>query len=236
MASVQSAAEEHHKRVAIFGFAGGHMSVEHTAQLSGQLFEQMVNRAYTTITELWGLDLCRVHLVSGGAAWADQVAVELYNRHQHSSPGLALTLVMPCEWSAGTCRFVDSKGSSSSWRENPGRLSNSYHERFSRVCTGLPRHSQEAIKAAVEAGAKLDCQHRGFHRRNTAIAELAQYALAFSWAEADRPYSGGTLDTFNKLRAECHRSHVSMVELAASAKPVKRAAEPTEECSKRRAN
>jgi hypothetical protein len=60
--------------VSIIGTAGG----KETGVLTPKLFDQMVDRARFIITKDWGLDPENVILVSGGAAWSDHVAVELY--------------------------------------------------------------------------------------------------------------------------------------------------------------
>jgi hypothetical protein len=208
------AAKDGYTNVAVFGFAGGHMQPGQPELLSSELFEKMVTEAHRIITETWALDLNVVRLVSGGAAWSDHVAVELFNRHNTSSQ-IKLALLMPCEWSNTTGRFVEAESKSKDWRENPARLANSYHEKFSRVRDGTAMGSRHELRAACGAGAWANARYRGFHSRNTAIAEGAQYALAFSWYDEVEPSGrGGTADTWSKLKADCTRHHVRMVELA----------------------
>ena len=69
------------------------------------------------------LDLSSAHLVSGGAAWSDHVAVELFLSDEYDG----LTLHMPCKW----IRKEHYDNGSYSWQTNPGKLANSCHRKFS---------------------------------------------------------------------------------------------------------
>ena len=68
------------KRVGIIGFAGGKTRVSQDiySKLSEKLFGEMKQLVYTTLEENHFLKE-KVMLVSGGAAWSDHIAVELFN-------------------------------------------------------------------------------------------------------------------------------------------------------------
>lgn len=59
-------------------------------RLEPEIFDFMCRKARTTITDTLGLDPSIVELVSGGAAWADHVAVQLSN--EEIVPNLTLHL------------------------------------------------------------------------------------------------------------------------------------------------
>ena len=61
--------------VAIIGSAGRN---EDGAKMNATVFDAMTAAALRTITDHWHLSPQNVRLVSGGAAWADHVAVRLF--------------------------------------------------------------------------------------------------------------------------------------------------------------
>lgn len=184
------------------------MTAAQRAALSPALFNAMVARAERIITADWALAWDHVRLVSGGAAWSDHVAVELFLRHVATS-NVQLTIFSPCGWAPSTGRFLGADDTGN-WR-----LANRYHDAFATV---RGESSFADLRAAGRSGGEVYCRHVGFRARNTAIAQAAQRALAFSWASGDAPDAGGTLDTWNKLPASvvgAHRVHVPMAGLVA---------------------
>lgn len=134
------------------------------------------------------------HLVSGGAAWSDHVAVALFLAYPER---FTLTLHLPCKWNG---RYEDS--GKYDWKTNPGRTSNIYHEQFSKA---VKRESLQDIDRAIKLGAKVQV-HNGFHARNDVIAK-ASYMLAYSWDKLE-PIEGGTAYTWRKCKGQ--RSHVCL--------------------------
>jgi hypothetical protein len=132
------------------------------------------------------------HLVSGGAAWADHLAIHLF-LIGHAG---ALTLHLPAPFQNG--RFEGPMKSS-------GSTANYYHELFSEIirvdtrkqiqfCSFLPNVSGSFEPAAPGYG--------GIFARNTKVAQ-ADGMLAYTWGEtSDQPADGGTLDTWNKCQGE----------------------------------
>ncbi|GAM21826.1 hypothetical protein SAMD00019534_050010, partial [Acytostelium subglobosum LB1] len=134
-------------------------------------------------------------LVSGGAAWADHVAVDLFLK---SYPRFKLILYLPCEivkGEDGTYQYLDN--GSKDWRTNPGRTSNIYHNSFKSI---IGRDTIQEIIDAKELGAVLDTSSKGFHDRNTKVSK-SEYLVALTFAEGLAPSSGGTLDTWNKSKS-----------------------------------
>jgi hypothetical protein len=135
------------------------------------------------------------HLVSGGAAWADHLAVELFLQG-HAS---ALTLHLPAPF---TKKFEGPMSSSAS-------AANFYHSVFSRT---LGRHTLSDIERAIAIGAELTTEparagYGGMFARNLKVAK-AEKLLAYTFGPGDVPADGGTRDTWDKCLGE--KVHVSL--------------------------
>lgn len=199
--------------IGIVGTAGRTGSSKPSAALYAQMYDRCVELVEARVS-----DWSEVHLVSGGAAWSDHLAVLLFLDKNPAS----LKLYLPCEWiSDGQhSRFQDtgsrrvSAERSTDWRTNPGKTANAYHRSFSADTT---RRSLYDIECARLLGAELDCTHPGFHARNRALAESVDLLLAFTWGKADQPEDGGTAHTWNHCRKE--KIHLSLSNWAASQKP-----------------
>jgi hypothetical protein len=128
----------------------------------------MYGQALGTMSE-WGLR----HAVSGGAAWADHLAVRAFlDGHVES-----LILFLPARFERG--RFVPDD----SVRFNPGRTCNGYHEAFSR-CLGVDTLGE--IEQARTRGATLTVEP-GFHQRNMLVAAAASHVLALTFGNMRPP-------------------------------------------------
>lgn len=177
--------------VAVIGTAGGSKD-SNSDKLSKEIFQEMVSFADKTIMNDFGLDSRGVILVSGGAAWSDHVAVELYKTGRYGG----LEIHFPCEWKDGK---HDDTGEYD-WRINPGRLSNTLHKAFSEK---LGRESQNDFllfsndeRVSYNAG-------KGFHTRNSRVAK-AEYMIAFTFGNI----KGGTADTWGKCKG--NRFHIDI--------------------------
>ena len=62
------------KRVGIIGSAGRRADAK---KMTKEIYHAMVDKAEEIITQHFKLDLKKVHLVSGGAAWAGKFGVQL---------------------------------------------------------------------------------------------------------------------------------------------------------------
>lgn len=107
--------------VAIIGTAGRNPN----NVLTPELFSKMSARVLRIMEES-GITHDRITLVSGGAAWADHVAVDLWNMGSFHS----CKLHFPAAWITGQ-GYEDTK--SNDWRRNPGRSANQYHMSFSKA-------------------------------------------------------------------------------------------------------
>ena len=126
------------------------------------------------------------HLVSGGAAWADHVAVRLFldKKVEH------LRLFIPCEWDDG--KFHDN--GIDDFVRNPGKTANSYHKAFQQK-TGINGLSD--IQVAKSYGAEILPCRGGFHGRNAMVAK-SDFVLACTFGDGHLVKEGGTADTLRK--------------------------------------
>ena len=200
MANTAAADATRRARVAIIGTAG---RGEDAARMTAKVFDAMVARTGQALAE-WKLAPAQVHLVSGGAAWADHVAVRLFlGKDQTESAFAGLTLHLPCAFDHKAGRALDT--GRADWRTNPGRSMNQYHAAFTRA---VKSDTLREITAAQKAGAELVTTYRGFHERNGAVA-ASDYVIAFTWGAGATPKDGGTADTWAKARRAV-RIHVPL--------------------------
>ncbi len=126
------------------------------------------------------------HLVSGGSAYADHVAVQLY------LDGVVkhLSLYLPAAFQVGE----EAVGGVTSFEHNViGNRLNDLHDAFLRVTEIDPF---EQLEQAVERGAKVTVNPGGFKARNTQVAEASDTLLAFTFGPIGN--EGGTADTVSK--------------------------------------
>lgn len=164
-------------KIAVIGTAG---RGEDFDRLSPHDFGSMCTMVHTCIHNITK----EPYLVSGGAAWADHIAVNLYNL------GIVdyLDLHLPAKWDYATGKYEDVQ------REinHPGRISNYHHQRFSN-------------KVGIDSFAELDralqrAKHtvsNGFFKRNSDVAK-AQAVIALTFGDKEKLKDGGTANTFRK--------------------------------------
>lgn len=202
------------KTVAIIGTAG---RGDDGKKMTTELYFKMAQYAQHVIQEKWGLDSRDVHLVSGGSAWADSIAVYLFversqtdNGREAGPPFGGITLYLPCAFNRSTHTFADN--GNSDWKSNPGRTLNRYHREM-EAKTGIP--SLQAMGTLWAFGGKLDETSRGFAARNRKVAQ-SDYVLAFTWGAGTCPKDGGTKQTWDMTRIGAIKHHVPLGELASA--------------------
>lgn len=182
------------KKVAIIGTAGRDRRPELTKKLWNAMFRDAAS---------WFTLPNKYKLVSGGAAWADHLAVELFL----ASPDLfELELFLPAP--------LKSSGVFEGERTTAGSISNWYHGMFSDK---VGFDSRKRILLAGGQGATLHHAEVGspaiFFVRNAQVAaEATDGVLAYTWGEGKEPADGGTLDTWRKSNAK-RKIHVPLGKL-----------------------
>ena len=148
-------------------------------------------------------------LASGGAAWADHLAVQLYLMDEVEH----LHLFLPAPFEGG--RFRDTGGFGV---QNPGGTSNYYHRKFSQK---LKIDSLADIEAAIAKGATVAVDSGGFFGRNSLLAEATDSVIALTfggrgyagpWVDADTAglKDGGTAHTWNRCKHHEHVEHICL--------------------------
>jgi hypothetical protein len=174
-------------RYAIIGTAGR----DKTIPMSMALWQWMLDKAKTLIPR-------DAHLVSGGAAWADHIAVALFLEGYSDR----LTLHLPAPLSKESGWFIGSDRGSAV-------AANFYHQKFSKII------GRNSLAELLEAATWSTCDgtfedlpgYRGMFVRNAKVAQC-EAMLAFTFGKGNEPATGGTLDTWNKCQGE--RLHVSL--------------------------
>jgi hypothetical protein len=104
---------------------------------------------------------------SGGAAFADHIAVRAFNEGIVPS----LRLYMPAPFQNGA--FVPDRKVTG----NPGETANGYHRLFSEAC-GFDSLSE--LDFAIRSGATVE-YYKGFKRRNLEVAAIGHRMLAYTF-------------------------------------------------------
>ena len=175
-------------KVAIIGTAGR----DRTKPMNISLWHWMVADAMTRIKPT-------DTLVSGGAAWADHLAVELFLRGKAAALKLYLPAPIENGWFLGPYKSAAS-------------AANFYHGDFSAV---IGHHSiGEIVLAAQKETCTGTCEpvaagYGAMFVRNNKVAKDCEILLAYTFGEGDVPADGGTKDTWDKA-TQAERIHISL--------------------------
>jgi hypothetical protein len=140
-------------------------------------------------------------LVSGGAAWADHVAIEVYQTRLNT--GLFdlkyLSLHLPAPWDAENMRFSENVPDN-----DAGKISNYYHDKFSKkrgsssfedlddVILSAERKNHGEVPSGITRSISAS-----FKGRNCLVASEAQILLAFTFGRGQVLKDGGTKMTWD---------------------------------------
>jgi hypothetical protein len=167
-------------KIAVIGTAG---RGEDQHRLKPEDFERM-----TTIVKGIIQSLTKdPYVVSGGAAWADHVAVALFIQQEIKH----LHLHLPAEFDLDEKRYVDN--GIRDYKRNPGGTANYYMDLFKQNSYETPNLD---IAYAIEQGAKVTVGN-GFHDRNNQVANV-DVVIALTFGDGAKLKDGGTADTFQK--------------------------------------
>lgn len=174
--------------IAVIGTAGRDKSIP------------MGRKHWDQMTDVIGSEVSMTdYLVSGGAAWADHVAIWAYLTDKVS----ALTLHMPAPIVGK--HFGGAYGTS-------GAACNYYHEKFSKI---MGMDSLEHIRMAIQKGATVTYQpvamgYQAMAARNALVARDCTHMVAFTFGQGNEPADGGTKITWD-MAASKQRAHVPLI-------------------------
>lgn len=165
--------------LSIIGTAG---RKDDESRLSRKHFEAMCVVAEGLIGDFAKINYPITTLVSGGAAWADHVAVKLYldGKVPH------LRLFLPAAFEGGSYHDNGKVGF-----DNPGGTANYYHHKFQRN-TNI--NSLTQLMIAKSKGAELIPVEKGFYARNALVAK-SDFLLAMTFGKENEVKDGGTAHT-----------------------------------------
>jgi hypothetical protein len=137
-------------------------------------------------------------LISGGAAWADHLAIYAYLAGWCQS----LELKLPAPLASD--RFLGDFKSS-------GSASNHYHHIFGNI---IEENTIIQISHAIRMGATFDFEPMlsgisGMFIRNAKIAKDCTSIIAYTFGDGDIPADGGTKNTWNKAKTT-ERVHIDL--------------------------
>jgi len=180
--------------LAIIGTAGRE---DDEKKLTRDSFKAMCLVGEELLKQLSDSNYAVTHAVSGGAAWADHVAVKLFLEKKVPH----LRLFIPCEFEDGM--FVDKLAlrvalpAANDTAYTPGKTLNHYHNLFSRkTCI----NSLTEIVLAKNEGAEILPCRGGFYGRNAMVAK-SDIVLAMTFGEKNMVKDGGTADTVRRYLA-----------------------------------
>jgi len=197
-------------KIAIIGTAG---RKDDGPRMSRELYEKMTEDASGQVATIMLNCACDghnphipleggLHLISGGAAWADHIAVSLYLMDLADS----LTLYFPCYWHVN--------GFDHCWK-TPSRTGHFSANRSATITIALHRqfservghNTQHDIQKAIDKGAAYHEITGGFHARNLLVGKV-DALVAYTWADGDTPKPGGTKHAWDNSPApiKIHRS------------------------------
>ena len=142
--------------------------------------------------------------VSGGAAVADHLAVQLFL----ALPNTKLRLHLPAVYDTNAQRFIETPGK----MFDPGNVANFYHRKFWKTCQ---QPSLAEINQAIRRGAEVKVTP-GFKERNTQVAQDADVLIALTFGDGPSLKDGGTRDTMEKFLRRRHGTsfHVDLHNMA----------------------
>lgn len=190
------------RRLAIIGTAGRDKTAPMTAGLWQAMLADVRVRVRPGDT-----------LVSGGAAWADHLAVAMFLEGRVAA--LELFLPAPLDLQART--FVGSPTGRGS-----AEAANFYHARFKELAgvEGLAQLAQACARGAALHSQPPRPGYAGMFARNALVASSSTEVLAYTWGPHREPADGGTADTWRKFAARgLPREHVSLHTLHEALKP-----------------
>lgn len=136
-------------------------------------------------------------LVSGGAAWADHVAVSLFLMNKANSLTLYLPDTFENIWNAVN---------------GDAGIAHYYHQLFSAQLADDRFATLRGLERAIKAGASIKIG-KGFKDRNLLAANVAEFVIAMTFNDDSIPKDGGTLHTWTHCNPSIPKHHINLFNL-----------------------
>ena len=130
------------------------------------------------------------HIVSGAAAFADHLSVQLFLSKKVLSVD-KLTLHFPCEFDLTDNKFNEDT--------KTGQTANYYHKRFNEKMKPYVSSYSEISEALSRDECNFTVTPEGFLARNTLVANDCEMILALTFGKENVVADGGTSDTMRKF-------------------------------------
>ena len=179
--------------ISIIGSAGRN---DDAHKLNRSIFTKMYNRAKDTLNDIIKtekLQYSDIILKSGGAAYADHIAVLL--AIQYKEQDIKLELHLPCNYILDdTKEIIIFTGN-----DKTSYTATKYHNAFNNKCR---TYSFRDIYHVAKMGAIL-YTYKGFYARNKIVGQ-ADYLIAFTFGVNNVLKKGGTKNTWVGISERCH--------------------------------
>jgi len=171
-----------------FAIVGTTGRKEDASRLSKNHFEAMCECARLLLQQFKESDYGLDTLVSGGAAWADHVAVKLFLNKEIPK----LKLFFPCQFLGGVVGFDPTPLNEHERQKgySTGEVANRYHAAFTRK---VGFNSLNDLEQAVQQGATVVVPKGGFFGRNALVAQ-SDIILAMTFGDKEWVKDGGGRD------------------------------------------
>jgi hypothetical protein len=177
-------------RLGIIGTAG--RKPDESKILSRKYMEWMVDNVKCYIHNVLETTFDKIILVSGGSAWSDHIAVQLYLYENFGG----LKLYIPADFIPDQNKYENT---------HEGCTLNFLHKKC-QINTG---YNVFAELSAVVKNPKVQVTvKKGFFQRNTLIAKNSDHLIAFTFS-SNSPNDGGTFDTWKKVKHD-NKLHISL--------------------------
>ena len=187
-----------------------HISIVGTAgrrEDGAKMSKALYIKAYFRVLELiQDKPIADRKLISGGAAWADHLAVSLYLSDEASSLDLHIPTQFITDANINMAHAGPIPGFFDTgvrdWRTNPGGTANYYHKLFSEK---VGNNTLAGIERALLKGATIHDHYQWMpgspmHARNLSVSQC-DLLIALTWGEGDTPKDGGTAHTWSSSTA-----------------------------------
>lgn len=205
-------------RIAIIGSMG---SAKHgdKALYTKELWLAMVEKAKSYLFQAWIQDWTlveKVTLISGGSAFADHVAVEVFKHWKEENKPVELQLFLTTPFDKTYSQFDESEElASNNQYMNRGKHTNRSFDYFSKVMERDMIKDFAFVQNMYPNEVHFRLSERGFKDRDRMIARTCSHMLAFTFQEGPAPKpGGGTAYTWSQCFVHSSlKHHVSLLTL-----------------------